>query len=859
MIATRTRGVIIKSARYFFPLALVLSLIAAPILADAHSDEIIAGVKRVEALAFAGDLAGSLAELDRVERELLPTDEPRARITVLEERAIALMREPDGWERARDYLDEATRSAEAATPELRLLMMITRAQMAITAQRYDEALVTLRQLQAAPEIKNFIGLRIKAHIYLAAAAHYMGQFQIARDECLAGIALVAADRSPEASVVEARLRANLSLALYRLEDHAEALRNAEAAIPTLEARRSDRGCAEALATAYLTRAIIRRGSGKDYDAALTLLEHTYGPQSPALIPALTTKGWAMIDLGALDEASRALERGLELAKRNQMLPFFQLQLMEELTLVRLRQHRDEEAKQLAATMRDIWRDWLPAVIDAGSETDRLNLLMQCHWVDAAIAADDDEKAVEAITSSYGIVFESLLHEASLVARLPRDLLQRYRQSKARLAALTLRQSGKTNHDEIAELRRMVHANAGTMTLRAPEPKDIPAGSALVVFAPYRTLDGKPTERLAAAVITNQARHLIKISASRNAVRSAGDALVNALRPPANPAAAEEQLNDLREALLIPVRAVTGESAHLYLCLDGCMNRVPATLWTNATFLTSPQALLREPPRARPLAHSSVWLAINTGNKRITFPAGNRFPYDIANEFKDHSLPALPGADAETSELIQSPTQPWSLLRSDDGAGGGEPTEGTFVQQVADPPSVIHIAGHAAQRDPGIESASEVSSWWQGIDQPHVLWCSCLFFADPEPAEDLDDTSTDNLLFAAEVAGLDLKGTKLVTLSACDTGAGSSPMSEGHYSLARAFHQAGVRDVLSCTEPLPDASVAPLMKAFYERLAGGADAAKAFREEQERIIGGDVTKLRQYGFFRMTRAWVNTRP
>jgi CHAT domain-containing protein len=85
------------------------------------------------------------------------------------------------------------------------------------------------------------------------------------------------------------------------------------------------------------------------------------------------------------------------------------------------------------------------------------------------------------------------------------------------------------------------------------------------------------------------------------------------------------------------------------------------------------------------------------------------------------------------------------------------------------------------------------------------------------------------------------------------------MSEGHYSLARAFHQAGVRDVLSCTEPLPDASVAPLMKAFYERLAGGADAAKAFREEQERIIGGDVTKLRQYGFFRMTRAWVKTRP
>jgi CHAT domain-containing protein len=288
-----------------------------------------------------------------------------------------------------------------------------------------------------------------------------------------------------------------------------------------------------------------------------------------------------------------------------------------------------------------------------------------------------------------------------------------------------------------------------------------------------------------------------------------------------------------------------------------MNRVPATLWPNATFLTSPQALLRKAPPPRPLAGSGIWLLVHTGHERITFAADQPFPYSIANAIKDHMLPALPGTEKEVAALCEAAPQRWDLLRSQSDAGGGlgEPTESAFVQSLADPPSVIHIAGHASVSDSGIESTRSVSPWWQGVEQPRVLWSSCLFFPDPQPADATEDLSNDNFLFAAEIAGLDLIGTKLVTLSACETGTGVSPMSEGHYSLARAFHCAGVRDVLSCTEPLPDASVATLMEPMYERIARGDDAAKAFREVQQRVIGGDVAKLRQYGFFRLTRAWV----
>jgi CHAT domain-containing protein len=336
--------------------------------------------------------------------------------------------------------------------------------------------------------------------------------------------------------------------------------------------------------------------------------------------------------------------------------------------------------------------------------------------------------------------------------------------------------------------------------------------------------------------------------------------VEAICPPEDKARANECLNDLREALLTPLKPALGSATQLYLCLDGSMNRVPATLWPNATFLTSPQAMLREPPPTRPLASSATWLLVHTGHQRITFPANQAFPYSIANAFKDHALPALPGTEKEIKALFEAQPDRWAVLRSQDEAteGLGEPTESVFVQSLADPPAVIHIAGHAALRDPGIESTSAVSPWWQGVEQPRALWSSCLFFPDPQPADIPEDLSNDNFLFAAEIAGFDLNGTKLVTLSACETGTGLSPMSEGHYSLARAFHSAGVRDVLSCTEPLPDASVAALMTPFYQRVAGGEDPAKAFWQEQQRAIGDDISKLRQYGFFRLTRAWVKAR-
>ena len=63
-------------------------------------------------------------------------------------------------------------------------------------------------------------------------------------------------------------------------------------------------------------------------------------------------------------------------------------------------------------------------------------------------------------------------------------------------------------------------------------------------------------------------------------------------------------------------------------------------------------------------------------------------------------------------------------------------------------------------------------------------------------------NNDGVLNAAEASLLNLKGTWLVTLSACDTGRGEARSGEGVLGLRRAFIQAGTQFVIDYEGKLP---------------------------------------------------------
>lgn len=88
--------------------------------------------------------------------------------------------------------------------------------------------------------------------------------------------------------------------------------------------------------------------------------------------------------------------------------------------------------------------------------------------------------------------------------------------------------------------------------------------------------------------------------------------------------------------------------------------------------------------------------------------------------------------------------------------------------------------------------------------------------------------------AAELAALDLRGTELVVLSACDTGLGEAAPGGEFAGLRRAFSIAGAASqVISLWEVEEDATAA-LMEAFYRRLLAGAGRAEALQQAQHEL-------------------------
>ena len=95
-------------------------------------------------------------------------------------------------------------------------------------------------------------------------------------------------------------------------------------------------------------------------------------------------------------------------------------------------------------------------------------------------------------------------------------------------------------------------------------------------------------------------------------------------------------------------------------------------------------------------------------------------------------------------------------------------------------------------------------------------------------------SSGQRLTAAEIAAMDLSGTKLVCLSACETGLGHVTP-EGIYGLQRAFKKAGVRHILVNVGEASDVASSLFMTEFYRTFVrNGYDAHDAFRKAREKV-------------------------
>jgi CHAT domain-containing protein len=94
---------------------------------------------------------------------------------------------------------------------------------------------------------------------------------------------------------------------------------------------------------------------------------------------------------------------------------------------------------------------------------------------------------------------------------------------------------------------------------------------------------------------------------------------------------------------------------------------------------------------------------------------------------------------------------------------------------------------------------------------------------------------DGILTALEAAGLDLWGTKLVVLSACETGVGEVRNGAGVYGLRRALVLAGSESQVMSLWQVNDAATRDLMVMYYRRLQSGTGRTEALRLVQLEML------------------------
>jgi CHAT domain-containing protein len=495
-----------------------------------------------------------------------------------------------------------------------------------------------------------------------------------------------------------------------------------------------------------------------------------------------------------------------------------LQAEEEAYLARIvRRGEDPHARQLAAEIAAL-RSRLAALFHAGGQPDEI--ATPYRWLEAQEPALDRGGA----------------EEAYLARIIPRGEDPHARELAAEIAALTRRLEAQ----ELA-LGRVSRAYAQHLQVRDVSLADLqatlPPGHALLEMRAYRPLDFRTDDpgpwRWAGLLSRGDAVRVRDLGPAEGSAAQA-----QALLDDPEGEAGQDAATALHAQLLAPFAAELAGLERLYLAPDGTLNLVPFAALRGPDGRRLAEALdvrLVQTGRdlLRPAADRSArgllalgGIDFDAAEVRLAVPPATE-PVLLgvsAAEVASRTAAALAGGFVPlpgTAEEVWAIAAQYRRARGEEAVEvweGAEASEAR-LRALAQPPRVLHLATHGFYRSAGTLQ-----------DRPLLLAGVALAGANPA----LREAGWDGILHAIEAQDLDLEGTELVVLSACETALGQIDYGEGVSGLVRALRTAGARNVLVTLRAVSDQGASAFMQLFYRHWlsqAEGSDPAAAFRAAQ----------------------------
>ncbi len=303
---------------------------------------------------------------------------------------------------------------------------------------------------------------------------------------------------------------------------------------------------------------------------------------------------------------------------------------------------------------------------------------------------------------------------------------------------------------------------------------------------------------------------------------------------------EQYLNGVSNVYISPAGLLNNVAfdAIPYKKRDLLSDKYKITYLTSTSKLLSPTSLYAENANNLALFGGIEYdMSIDEMQYRSeNFKAGNT--EDIETNFDDDLFSSgpwsyLPGSLKEVEAIKQSlgdKNIDISLYKGKQGS------EEQFKALENNAPYILHVATHGFYF--GSQDKQDMVSQnvkFAHSDNPMVR--SGFILAGGNNAfegKNLPQGVEDGVLTASEISNLNLFNTKLVVLSACQTGQGDVKGNEGVYGLQRSFKMSGANFLLFSLWEIPDEPTKELMSNFYKYWFSGLEIREAFKKAQNKL-------------------------